>query len=378
MTTTLMPQKQAERRAAERPAPRIPDSAWQAITSRDASRDGQFVYGVRTTHIYCRPSCSSRQPHREHVEVFAGPVNAEHAGYRACKRCDPAMDTMPDRGVALVQRACAYMDAHLDDALPLATVARAAHGSPAHLQRTFKRVLGISPRAYVAARREECLRGALRSGQPVSRAVFGAGYGSARPVYDAAAAPLGMTPATYRAGGAGATVRYTIVESPLGHLLVAATERGICCVQLGGGASALEANLRSEFPAAQLQREPGPPRSWVAAIQGSLSGKGAAGVAALPVDVRATAFQRRVWDALRRIPPGETRTYADVARELGSPRGARAVARACATNPVAIVVPCHRVIRADGVRSGYRWGLERQEALLAAEGAAGPAGKRHS
>jgi len=378
MTTMLMPQKQDERRAAERPAPRIPDSAWQAIASRDAGRDGQFVYGVRTTHIYCRPSCPSRQPRREHVEMFAGPALAEHAGYRACKRCDPGMDTTPDRGVALVQRACAYMDAHLDDALPLATVARAAHGSPAHLQRTFKRVLGISPRAYVAAKREERLRGALRTGQPVSRAVFGAGYGSARPVYDAAAAPLGMTPATYRKGGVGATIRYTIVDAPLGHLLVAATERGICCVQLGGGASVLEANLRSEFPAAQLQREPGPPRSWVAAIQGSLSGKRAADVAALPLDVRATAFQRRVWDALRRIPLGETRTYADIARELGSPRGARAVARACATNPVAIVVPCHRVIRAGGAPSGYRWGLERKQALLAAEGAARPGGKRHS
>src|ERR1700722_705408 len=183
MTTMLMPQKQDERRAAERPAPRIPDSAWQAIASRDAGRDGQFVYGVRTTHIYCRPSCPSRQPRREHVEMFAGPALAEHAGYRACKRCDPGMDTTPDRGVALVQRACAYMDAHLDDALPLATVARAAHGSPAHLQRTFKRVLGISPRAYVAAKREERLRGALRTGQPVSRAVFAAGYGAARPAY---------------------------------------------------------------------------------------------------------------------------------------------------------------------------------------------------
>jgi AraC family transcriptional regulator of adaptative response/methylated-DNA-[protein]-cysteine methyltransferase len=348
----------------------IPDNDWQAIASRDANRDGQFVYGVRTTRIYCRPSCPSRLPRRDHVELFRGPALAEDAGFRPCKRCDPALDSVTGPGVALVQRACAYMDAHLDDALPLTTVARAAHGSPAHLQRTFKRVLGISPRAYVAAKREERLRGALRTGQSVGRAVFEAGYASARPVYGAPAAPLGMTPATYRKGGAGATIRYTIIESALGHLLVGATDRGICCVQLGDRPDTLEAGLRSEFPAATLEHEPGPPRPWVTAIRASLTGNAADDVAALPLDVRATAFQRRVWDALRRIPFGETRTYTEIARTVGAPGSARAVARACATNPVAIVVPCHRVIRAGGALAGYRWGLERKEALLAAEGAA--------
>ena len=373
MTTIAMPREQygTERRIS-RPAPvtPLPDNAWQAIASRDASRDGQFVYGVRTTRIYCRPSCPSRLPRREHVELFHGPALAEDAGYRPCKRCDPALESVTGPGVALVQRACAYMDAHLDDALPLTTVARAAHGSSAHLQRTFKRVLGISPRAYVAAKREERLRGALRTSQSVGRAVFEAGYASGRPVYGAPAGPLGMTPATYRAGGAGATIRYTIIESALGHLLVGATDRGICCVQLGDGPDALEAGLRSEFPAATLEREPGPPRPWVTAIRASLTGKADDDVAALPLDVRATAFQRRVWDALRRIPFGETRTYTEIAREVGAPRGARAVARACATNPVAIVVPCHRVIAASGAPAGYRWGMARKEALLAAEGAA--------
>jgi AraC family transcriptional regulator of adaptative response/methylated-DNA-[protein]-cysteine methyltransferase len=373
MTTMLMPQTQygerngTERQVAGQPASRIPDSVWQAIASRDASADGKFVYGVRSTRIYCRPSCSSRKPRRDHAEMFAGPAFAERAGYRACKRCDPAVESVPDRGVALVRRACAYIDAHPDDALPLATLARAAHGSSAHLQRTFKRVLGVSPRAYVAAKREERLRGALRTGQSVGRAVFEAGYASGRPVYGPAAAPLGMTPATYRKGGAGATVRYTIVDSLLGHLLVAATDRGVCSVKLGDRASALEADLRMEFPAAQLEREPGPPRPWVAAIRASLAGRAAADVAVLPLDVRATAFQRRVWDALRQIPLGETRTYAEVAAGLGTPRGARAVARACATNPVAIVVPCHRVTRTGGAASGYRWGLGRKEMLLAAE-----------
>jgi AraC family transcriptional regulator of adaptative response/methylated-DNA-[protein]-cysteine methyltransferase len=372
-----MPREQygAERRISTR-APAIPDNAWHAIASRDASHDGQFVYGVRTTRIYCRPSCPSRQPRREHVELFGEPALAERAGYRPCKRCDPALESATGPGVALVQRACAYMDTHLDDALPLAAVARAAHGSPAHLQRTFKRVLGISPRAYVAAKREERLRGALRTSQSVGRAVFEAGYASGRPVYGASAAPLGMTPATYRKGGAGATIKYTILESPLGHLLVGATDRGICCVQLGDRPAVLEAGLRSEFPAATLEREPGPPRPWVAAIRASLAGKAAADVAALPLDVRATAFQRRVWDALRRIPFGETRTYTEIARAVGAPRGARAVARACATNPVAIVVPCHRVIRAGGALTGYRWGLGRQEALLVAEGAT-PTGRKN-
>jgi AraC family transcriptional regulator of adaptative response/methylated-DNA-[protein]-cysteine methyltransferase len=380
MTTIAMPREQygAVRQTPPRTpkrAPTIPSHAWQAITSRDASSDGQFVYGVSTTRIYCRPSCPSRLPRREHVELFAAPALAEGAGYRPCKRCDPAQESAAAPGVALVQRACAYMDAHLDDALPLTTVARAAHGSPAHLQRTFKRVLGISPRAYVAAKREERLRGALRTSPSVGRAVFDAGYASGRPVYSGAStAPLGMTPATYRAGGAGATIRYTIIESPLGHLLVGATDRGICCVQLGDRPATLEAGLRSEFPAATLERAPGPPRPWVAAIRASLvgksAGKAAAGVAALPLDVRATAFQRRVWDALRRIPIGETRTYTEIANAIGAPRGARAVARACATNPVAIVVPCHRVIRVGGATSGYRWGPERKDALLAAEGAA--------
>lgn len=370
MTTSAMAR---ERTGSATVSRSVPDSVWQAITSRDAGQDGQFVYGVRTTHIYCRPSCPSRLPRRDHVLVFAEPALAEGAGYRACKRCEPALATTPDRAVALVQRACAYMDAHLDSALPLAVVARAAHGSPAHLQRTFKRVLGISPRAYVAAKREQRLRGALRTGHTVGRAVFDAGYASGRPVYGQAAAPLGMTPATYRRGGAGASIRYTIVASPLGQLLVAATDRGVCSVRLGDEAAALEVGLRKEFPAARVQRDPGPPREWVAAIHSALSGKADGGSAGdpldLPTDVRATAFERKVWDALKRIPGGETRSYAEVARSVGAPRAIRAVARACATNPVAIVVPCHRVIRKGGALAGYRWGLERKRALLAAEGA---------
>jgi AraC family transcriptional regulator of adaptative response/methylated-DNA-[protein]-cysteine methyltransferase len=356
-----------EQQDTGRGRPLVPDDTWHAIASRDARRDGQFVYGVRTTHIYCRPSCASRQPRRDHVEVFAAPTSAEQAGYRACKRCEPALAVAPDRGAALVQRACTFIDAHLDSTLSLAAIARAAHGSPAHVQRTFTRVLGISPRAYVAAKREHRLRGALRTGHSVGRAVFEAGYGSSRPVYGSATAPLGMTPVTYRTGGAGATIRYTVVASPLGQLLVAATDRGVCSVRLGDDAAELEAGLRSEFAAARFERAPGAPRAWVTAIRAALSGRG--GSDAVPVDVRATAFQRRVWDALRRIPAGETRTYSEVAKSVGSPRAVRAVAHACAVNPVAIVVPCHRVIRTGGALAGYRWGIDRMRALLAAEGA---------
>ncbi len=310
MTTIAMPREQygTERRIS-RPASMIPDNDWQAIASRDANRDGQFVYGVRTTRIYCRPSCPSRLPRRDHVELFRGPALAEDAGFRPCKRCDPALDSVTGPGVALVQRACAYMDAHLDDALPLTTVARAAHGSPAHLQRTFKRVLGISPRAYVAAKREERLRGALRTGQSVGRAVFEAGYASARPVYGAPAAPLGMTPATYRKGGAGATIRYTIIESALGHLLVGATDRGICCVQLGDRPDTLKAGLRSEFPAATLEHEPGPPRPWVTAIRASLTGNAADDVAALPLECPRHCFSA---PSVGCPPPDSLRRNADV------------------------------------------------------------------
>jgi AraC family transcriptional regulator, regulatory protein of adaptative response / methylated-DNA-[protein]-cysteine methyltransferase len=365
MTTLAMHPEQHD--TGRRPAS-VPDDVWQAISSRDGRRDGQFVYGVRTTHIYCRPSCPSRQPRRDNVELFTAPASAEQAGYRPCKRCDPALVIVPDRAAALVQRACAFIDEHLDDTLPLATIARAAHGSSAHVQRTFKRVLGISPRAYVAAKREHRLRGALRTGQSVGRAVFEAGYASGRPVYGPTTAPLGMTPATYRTGGAGATIHYTVVTSPLGQLLVAATERGVCSVRLGDTAAELEAGLRSEFAAAQLEREPGPPRAWVSAIRAALSGRGDDALD-LPVDVRATAFQRRVWDALRDIPSGETRTYSEVAQSVGSPRAVRAVAHACAANPVAVVVPCHRVIRTGGALAGYRWGIDRKRALLDAEGA---------
>jgi AraC family transcriptional regulator of adaptative response/methylated-DNA-[protein]-cysteine methyltransferase len=346
-------------------ASEVPDRAWRAITNRDTATDGDFVYGVSTTGIYCRPSCPSRQPRRKHVQIFAAAVQAEMAGYRPCKRCDPNLDAAPARAEALVQRAVAYIDGNPSRPIRLADIARAAHASPGHLQRVFTRILGISPRAYSEAKREDRLRQELRHGRPVSRAVYDAGYGSSRPVYGRVGSPLGMTPATYRKGGDGAVIRYAIINAPIGCVLVAATERGLCSVRIGDRAATLEAELRTEFPAAQIEHEPALVKKWVDAVRDLLTGSGAP--QNLPLDVLATAFQRRVWEALRRIPAGETRTYSEVADAIGSPRGARAVARACATNPVALVVPCHRVVRSGGGESGYRWGIERKRALLEQE-----------
>ncbi len=342
----------------------VPDTAWDAITNRDATRDGEFVYGVQTTGVYCRPSCSSRQPRRKNVRVFAEAAQAETAGYRPCKRCDPDKHAAPEPAESLVQRACAYIDANPNRPIQLAEIARAAHASPGHLQRTFTRILGISPRAYVDAKRQNQLRQALREGHPVGRAVYDAGYGSSRPVYGPvdAASPLGMPPATYRAGGAGAVISYCVIDAPIGYVVVGATGRGVCSVRIGDRPEQLVAQLRAEFPAAQIDAEPGHEGGWVDSIRDMASG--VSDSSHLPLDVRATAFQRRVWEALRQIPAGQTRSYTDVAKAIGAPSSVRAVARACAMNPVALTVPCHRVVRTDGALAGYRWGLERKQSLL--------------
>jgi AraC family transcriptional regulator of adaptative response/methylated-DNA-[protein]-cysteine methyltransferase len=340
------------------------DSRWEAVAARDARFDGRLVYGVRTTGVYCRPSCSSRRPRRENVVFFGAPAAAESAGFRPCRRCHPN-DEARTREIHAVLRACRLLDDSLDQQPGLKALGAAVGLSPWHLQRRFTRIIGVSPRAYVEARRAERLRQGLRRGETVSRAVYGAGYGSGRPVYERKRELLGMTPATYRRGGQGATVRWTLAESPLGTLLVAATERGVCSVQLGDSDEALEASLRRELPAAELRRDPGPLTEWVRRILDHLGGTEPR--IDVPVDVRATAFQWRVWEALRGIPRGATRSYAEIAQEVGAAGAARAVAKACASNPVALVVPCHRVVRADGAPGGYRWGAERKQKLLAIE-----------
>jgi AraC family transcriptional regulator, regulatory protein of adaptative response / methylated-DNA-[protein]-cysteine methyltransferase len=347
----------------------VPDRAWRAIMNRDAG--GDFVYGVSTTGIYCRPSCPSRQPRRNHVQVFVAAAEAEMAGYRPCKRCDPNLDAAPARAEALVRRACAYIDANPSGPVRLADIARAANASPGHLQRVFTRVLGISPRAYCEAKRESRLRHELRHGRPVGRAVYDAGYGSSRPVYGRVGSPLGMAPATYKKGGNGAMIRYAVIDAPIGRVLIAATERGLCSVRMGDDKAALVSELKNEFPAARIEHDEALIKKWVDDVRDVLNGSGEP--SSIPLDVQATAFQRRVWEALRRIPSGETRSYSEIAGEIGSPHAARAVGRACATNPVAVIVPCHRVVRSGGgesngaTDSGYRWGIERKRALLEQE-----------
>lgn len=337
---------------------------WQAVRDRNPAWDGVFVYAVQSTGVYCRPTCPSRRPRADRVRFFAAPQSAEDAGYRACRRCDPQSTAAP-AAVERVRRACVALARRRDGAIRLSDLARLVGGNAHHLLRTFKQTLGITPREYVDACRVGALKAGLRSGNGVAAATFDAGYGSGSRVYEHSSAKLGMTPAAYARGGKGESVQYVTVESPLGRLLVAATPRGVCAVKIGDADPALERELRDEYPAATVGRGDAPLSAWVARIVESLAP--GAPDPRLPTDVRATAFQRRVWRELQRIPRGRTRSYQEVARRIGQPKAARAVARACAANPVALVVPCHRVVRHDGQPGGYHWGAERKRALLATE-----------
>jgi len=338
---------------------------WQAVLDRDRRQDGAFVYAVRSTGVYCRPSCPSRRPRRDRVSFFVLPEAAEHAGYRACLRCKPRLPVSPDPALQRLRAVCRFIEDNLEDQLTLERLASAAGLSPHHLQRTFKGVLGISPRDYAEALRLRELRRRLRRGEAVSDAGYAAGYGSSRGLYERAPAQLGMTPATYRKGGKGMSIAYAISDSPLGRLLVAATARGICRVGLADSDRELEQVLREEFPRAAVARDEAGLRVWVKAVLDGL--RGAVPSVELPLDVQATAFQWRVWQELRRIPRGATRSYAEVARAVGRPGAARAVGQACNRNPVALVVPCHRVVASDGTMGGYRWGVERKKKLLESE-----------
>jgi AraC family transcriptional regulator of adaptative response/methylated-DNA-[protein]-cysteine methyltransferase len=342
-----------------------PAQQWRIVLARDRRYDGAFVYAVRSTGIFCRPSCPSRRPRRSVVRFFPIPEAAQAAGFRACRRCRPTQTPSPDPAVALVRDLCRVIDAQPDRAADLTTLGRRTGRSPHQLLRAFRRVLGVSPRAYRDARQIARLRSSLKERRHVSPAIYEAGYGSSSRVYERAAAALGMTPATYGRGGRGAAIRFTVVPSPLGQLLVAATDKGICRISLGDAAAPLERDLRAEFPAASITRDPGPLVAWVQTIVRHLEGHEPH--LDLPLDIRATAFQQRVWAALRKIPCGATRSYHAVAKAIGQPRATRAVARACATNPVAIAIPCHRVVREDGELGGYRWGIERKRRLLERE-----------
>ena len=338
-----------------------PEHRWRIVLARDRRYDGAFVYAVRSTGIYCRPSCASRRPRREQVSFFPIPEAAEREGFRACRRCKPTEANGGDPAVALVREACRALDAPDAESPPPKLDRR--------LLRAFKRVLGITPQQYRDARRVARFKHELKRRPHVSPAVYEAGYGSSSRVYERANAQLGMTPATYARGGAGTEIAFAVVACSLGRLLVAATPRGVCRVSLGDHATVLETDLAAEFPAARIRKDRSTLEDAVTALLAHLDGSEPS--LALPLDIRATAFQRRVWQELQRIPYGETRSYADVARRIGSPTASRAVARACATNPAALVIPCHRVVREDGEMGGYRWGVDRKKALIQQEAGKG-------
>ena len=340
------------------------DARWRDVAERNKAADGAFVYGVSTTGIFCRPSCSSRLPRQENVEFFAIPAQASAAGYRPCKRCHPAEAVIADNRLALAQQVCDFIATHIDDPerLTLDQLGAHFHYAPQHIQSVFADMLHMTPRQYAEALRMQNLKSQLREHGNVTDAIYGAGYGSTSRVYERADANMGMTPAQYINQGKGITITYTVTACYLGALLVGATERGICAVGIYDDASQAEAALRAEYARADVQHDDAQLNQWVAMILEHLDG----GRPALdfPLDIQATAFQWKVWDALRRIPRGQTRTYSQVAAEIGQPTAVRAVASACAHNHAAIVIPCHRVVGKNGQLSGYKWGVERKQRLL--------------
>jgi AraC family transcriptional regulator of adaptative response/methylated-DNA-[protein]-cysteine methyltransferase len=344
----------------------MPQRMMDAVAARDRSMDGVFYYAVLSTGIYCRPSCPSRRPRRENVVYFLAREAAERAGFRACKRCKPEAAAASDPNGHLVKKICRYIDMHPDEPVTLEALSRALGMSPFYLQRTFKAVTGITPRAYADSRRLDSLKAGLREGHSVTRSLYDAGYGSSSRLYERASAQLGMTPSRYRKHGAGVTIHYAIAASPIGQMLLAATERGICSIQFGDSTANLERELRAEYPQAEITRSDRKLRDQVKAVRKIIRGESSA---SLPLDIQATAFQRRVWEELQAIPRGATKSYSKIAANIGHPKAVRAVARACATNPVAVAIPCHRVVREDGAMGGYRWGVDRKKKLLALEGA---------
>ena len=339
-------------------------AAWEAVLRHDRRLDGTFVYAVSSTNVYCRPSCPSRRPARHRVRFFSSPGLAEAAGYRACLRCRPRSSdgSRTDRLVEEVRR---YLDQDPDEPVTLRQLAARAGISPFYLQRVFTRAVGVSPKAYQDARRMDRFTDSLKRGEQVTSATYEAGFGSSSRLYERVNETLGMTPSAFRSGGAGVTLRHAIVPTAAGRMLIAMTERGIAAVSFGDSDAELVASLRAQYPNAVLRRDSRGLKQQVRVMLRCLSGRGDAD--RLPLDVKATAFQRKVWKALQLIPRGSTCSYRDIARAIGQPAAVRAVARACATNPVAVAIPCHRVVRQDGSIRGYRWGLERKKQLLRLE-----------
>src|ERR1700688_1396166 len=363
-TNAILSEEEAMKQTLNPTPAQSVDARWQAVLKRDASLDGKFVFGVSSTGIFCRPSCPARRPRRENVAFFDHALQAEQDGYRACLRCRPkAVDGNPQS--ALVRAICRYIEQHIDEPLTLSLLAKEFRRSTFHLQRTFKAALGVSPKAYIDACRLRQVKQNLQSGHSVTTALYAAGYGSSSRLYERTAAQLGMTPDKYRRGAVASVVRYTIFRDTIfrdsaaassrSRMLIAATDKGICAISFGDSDQQLLQGLMREFPFAVRRRDDAALAQWrdtlTKLIQGSETDL------SLPLDIRATAFQRQVWEALQQIPRGETRSYSALAKEIGKPQASRAVARACATNPIAIAIPCHRIVRQDGNLGGYRWGV---------------------
>jgi AraC family transcriptional regulator of adaptative response/methylated-DNA-[protein]-cysteine methyltransferase len=337
---------------------------WRAVTCRDRSADGAFFYSVKTTGVYCRPSCGARLPRRENVRFHSNREEAERAGFRPCKRCRPDEPAPDLRRVAAVEKACRLIEA-AGETPSLDELAEAAGMSRFHFHRVFKSITGVTPKAYAASHRARRVREALARSATVTEAIYSAGFNSSGRFYATSSQALGMLPTKFRSGAVGESIRFAIGECSLGSILVAATQKGICAVQLGDDPALLIKELQDRFPKATLRGADADFERWVAEVIGLVEAP--AGGLGLPLDVRGSAFQHRVWQALRGIPPGSTATYAEIARRIGAPSAVRAVASACAANPAAVAIPCHRVVRTDGSLSGYRWGVERKRALLERE-----------
>jgi AraC family transcriptional regulator, regulatory protein of adaptative response / methylated-DNA-[protein]-cysteine methyltransferase len=343
------------------------DSRWKAVTARDRDADGKFYYSVKTTGVYCRPSCGSRQADPKNVAFYETCKDAERAGFRPCKRCKPDQPPADQQRAMLVASACRLIETA--ESMPsLAELAKNAGLSVPHFHRMFKAVTGLTPRGYAAAHRTKRVRDELRKSATVTEAIYGAGFGSGGRFYESSDAILGMTPTDYRAGGSHAEILFAVGECSLGSILVARSAKGVCAILLGDDPDALVRDLQDRFPRATLVGGDAAFENIVAAVVGFVEAP-ALGLD-LPLDVRGTAFQQRVWQALREIPAGATVTYSELAQKIGAPKSVRAVAQACGANALAVAIPCHRVIRRDGDLSGYRWGVERKRALLEKEAAA--------
>lgn len=345
--------------------PIIEDTLWEAVLNRNASFEGKLFYGVRSTSIYCRPTCSSRRPNRNQVCFFQSPQEAETAGFRPCKRCQPQYEKAPNLTQAKILAVCRYIEEQVDRIPTLSQLSFHFGISPSYLQKEFKRVIGLSPFQYANALRSDRFKQRLQQGDEIVHALYDTGYGSSSRLYEKASQQLGMTPKTYRCSGKGMHIVYTIVPCSLGYLLVGTTDKGICAVKLGDEINQLERIFIDEFNQAQIVHDDNLHGDWIQTILSFIAGD--APHLDLPLDIRGTAFQKQVWQALQKIPYGKTCTYADIAREIGKPDAVRGVGTACGANPTALIVPCHRVLRTDGTLAGYHWGILRKQKLLAQE-----------